>query len=244
VTYTDTGLTNGQTYYYNISAVNAVGEGAKTTILSSTPFTVPGVPMGLNASASIAQITLTWIAPSNTGGSSILRYNVYRGLTESTLVLIGNSTAATYVDATGSAGTTYYFKVSAINAAGESSQAAAVSVIMPSLLPLSGKIVDENGNGLAGITVALEDGTTVLTDTQGNFTLMASPGNHTLVISGPGIETKHQQVFTGTTGLELGSISTSKASDATMLIVAAVAVLVIVALLVVMLIIRKRRSRQ
>lgn len=33
----DTGLTNGTTYYYRISAVNAIGEGAKSTEISVTP---------------------------------------------------------------------------------------------------------------------------------------------------------------------------------------------------------------
>lgn len=35
--FTDTGLQNGQTYYYAVSALNAVGEGEKTEILPATP---------------------------------------------------------------------------------------------------------------------------------------------------------------------------------------------------------------
>jgi PKD repeat protein len=34
---TDTGLTNGQTYYYRVSAVNAIGEGAQSNETSATP---------------------------------------------------------------------------------------------------------------------------------------------------------------------------------------------------------------
>ncbi len=34
---TDTGLTNGQTYYYKVSAVNAIGEGTKSTEATATP---------------------------------------------------------------------------------------------------------------------------------------------------------------------------------------------------------------
>ncbi|MBU0497299.1 MAG: fibronectin type III domain-containing protein [Candidatus Thermoplasmatota archaeon] len=37
MTYTDTGLQNGQTYYYAVSALNAEGESEKTQILPATP---------------------------------------------------------------------------------------------------------------------------------------------------------------------------------------------------------------
>ena len=37
LTYTNTGLTNGQTYYYKVSAVNAVGEGSLSNERSATP---------------------------------------------------------------------------------------------------------------------------------------------------------------------------------------------------------------
>jgi len=84
-------------------------------------------------------------------------------------------------------GQTYWYKVSAVNAAGEGTQSASASAQVPIILPISGKIVDVNGNGLAGITVALENDISVKTDAQGNFTIMASPGSHTLTISGPGI---------------------------------------------------------
>ncbi len=62
-THTDTARTNGQTYWYNVSAVNIVGEGAKTAIVSSTPFTVPDAPTGLLAIFGNVQVTLNWTAP-------------------------------------------------------------------------------------------------------------------------------------------------------------------------------------
>src|SRR5438045_1520459 len=50
--FTDMGLTNGKTYYYVVSAVNAYGESANTTEKSATPTApVPATPTGLTATA-------------------------------------------------------------------------------------------------------------------------------------------------------------------------------------------------
>jgi parallel beta-helix repeat protein len=40
LTYTDTGLTNGQTYYYQVTATNVFGEGPKSEEANATPFNV------------------------------------------------------------------------------------------------------------------------------------------------------------------------------------------------------------
>ena len=37
LTYTSTGLTNGQTYYYKVSAINSIGEGSQSSEVSGTP---------------------------------------------------------------------------------------------------------------------------------------------------------------------------------------------------------------
>jgi len=50
LSFTDTNLTNGQTYWYQVSAVNAIGEGNRTAPISSTPFVVaPTVGGEMNA---------------------------------------------------------------------------------------------------------------------------------------------------------------------------------------------------
>jgi ABC-type transport system substrate-binding protein len=48
-TFTDTGLTNGQAYYYTVSAVNGLGEGAKSAEQTATPHgaSIPGFPAGI-----------------------------------------------------------------------------------------------------------------------------------------------------------------------------------------------------
>src|SRR5438093_6269232 len=74
LSYSDGGLTNGVTYYYQVSAVNNVGEGPKSNEASANPTapaTQPGAPQDLDATAGDATVTLTWSAPSSNGGSPI-----------------------------------------------------------------------------------------------------------------------------------------------------------------------------
>ncbi|TLZ81258.1 MAG: fibronectin type III domain-containing protein, partial [Methanobacteriota archaeon] len=123
LTYADTTVTNGVTYYYQVSAVNNVGEGPRSNEASATPTapaTPPGAPQGLGATAGDATVTLAWSAPSSNGGSPITNYRIYRGTAsggETLKATIGN--VLTYSDTSVTNGVTYYYQVSAVNAAGE-----------------------------------------------------------------------------------------------------------------------------
>ena len=83
--YTDTGRTNGTTYYYKVAAVNAVGVSPQSNEASATPQptqpTAPSAPTGLTAVAGNGSVSLSWTAPASNGGSAITGYNVYRGTT-------------------------------------------------------------------------------------------------------------------------------------------------------------------
>ena len=86
--HTVTGLNNGQTYTFRVRAVNALGNGAVVT-LQATPspptgggggggprITVPSAPRNLLAGGGDGQVTLTWEAPEDDGGSAITDYEV------------------------------------------------------------------------------------------------------------------------------------------------------------------------
>jgi hypothetical protein len=100
LTYTDSAVTNGTTYFYKVSALNAAGEGPRSTEASAKPATVPTVPRSVVAAQNATKgVTLTWVAPSSNGGAGITGYRVYRGTTtgsQTFLIAIGNVTS--YVD--------------------------------------------------------------------------------------------------------------------------------------------------
>ena len=78
-TFTSTGLTNGTSYYFVVTAVSLAGEGPVSNEASATPATLPGAPTGLTATGGSTQVVLSWAAPASTGGSSVTSYNVYEG---------------------------------------------------------------------------------------------------------------------------------------------------------------------
>ena len=116
--FTNTGLTNGTTYFFVVSAVNSAGESGNSNQASATPQpSPPPAPTGLTATPGNAQVSLSWNA--STGASS---YNVKRSTTSGgpyTTIATGvTSTSFTNTGLTN--GTTYFFVVSAVNSAGES----------------------------------------------------------------------------------------------------------------------------
>src|SRR5438309_9192559 len=121
--YSDTAVTNGVTYYYEVSALNNVGEGPRSSEASATPIaptTVPGAPRDLGAVAGDATVALAWSSPSSDGGSAITNYKVYRGTISGQLSLLATlPNVLSYTDSAVTNGQTYYYKVTAVNAVGE-----------------------------------------------------------------------------------------------------------------------------
>ena len=111
--YTNTGAKAGVTYYYKVKAVNSAGESAYSNIVSGRA-TVMTLTMGHSASSGKPQ--LTWKAVS--GAAS---YRVYRATAKNGAYSVINTTKAlTYTNVGAALGTTYYYKVEALNAAGKS----------------------------------------------------------------------------------------------------------------------------
>ncbi|MFM2198670.1 MAG: hypothetical protein RLZZ505_2102 [Verrucomicrobiota bacterium] len=142
-----TGLTNGTTYYFVVTASNAAGESANSAQVSGTPQpALPGVPSGLTATAGDAQVALNWSAVSGASGY-VVKQSAFSGGPYTTIATpTGTSHTATGL----TNGMTYYFVVSATNIAGESANSAQASAIPQSLLPAPRLTTDIGNVGLAG----------------------------------------------------------------------------------------------
>jgi cellulose 1,4-beta-cellobiosidase len=138
VTYTDGPFTTGVTYYYRVTATNANGESAYSNEVSAAVPSVPAAPSILTSTLSSApgseSVVLTW-TQSSTTSPAVTSNNVYRGTASGNEVLIYSSTSpiTTYTDGPYSTASTYYYKVTAVNANGESAYSNEISQGIPAL---------------------------------------------------------------------------------------------------------------
>ena len=121
--YSNKGLASGTRYNYKVCAVKSGSIGGFTAV--KTTYTKPAALAGLTATAqSSSSIKLTWMAV--TGAT---KYYVYRSASATgTFAKVGEATVATYTNTGLAANTTYYYKVSAVNAGGASAMSAAVTL--------------------------------------------------------------------------------------------------------------------
>ena len=118
--YINTGAKDGVTYYYKVTAVNDSGESAYSNIVSGQSKSVtpkPSAPVvKIGHSATSGKPMLTWNAVD--GAAS---YKVYRATAKNGAYSVINTTnALTYTNTGAALGTTYYYKVEALNASGKS----------------------------------------------------------------------------------------------------------------------------
>ncbi|MGI6295663.1 MAG: fibronectin type III domain-containing protein [Armatimonadota bacterium] len=122
-TFANTGLAASTAYYYRVYATNAAGNSNYSNVANATTQTplpeLPEAPAGLTATAvSTSQINLAWNAVAGAAGYTIERAPGANGA----FAKIGNTNAGvtTFANTDLAASTTYYYRVYATNAAGNS----------------------------------------------------------------------------------------------------------------------------
>jgi hypothetical protein len=81
----------------------------------------PSAPQSLTATAGSGSVSLAWTPPASNGGAAISGYSIYRGTSpggENSTPVAANVTTTSFTDTGLANGTTYYYKVAAVNAAG------------------------------------------------------------------------------------------------------------------------------
>ena len=148
--YTDSGLTNGTTYYYVVTAVDTSNnESTDSNEASVTPdstlpdTTPPAAPTGLAATAGDAQVGLSWNANSE---GDLDGYNVYRATSSGgPFTKLNGSlvTTTSYNDSGLTNGTTYYYVVTAFDTSANESQTSAEVSATPAAPGGGGLILSE-----------------------------------------------------------------------------------------------------
>lgn len=134
--YTNSGLTNGTKYYYKAKAIDTSSNlSAPSDEVSATPsdLTPPSAPTNLTATASDGQVELDW---DDNAEPDLQDYNIYRSTTSgSSYILIdsvsGAPPASDYIDTTVTNEDTYYYVVTAVDAALNESDASDEVSAMP-----------------------------------------------------------------------------------------------------------------
>ena len=117
-----TGLTNGTTYQFRVAAINPAGTGpASEPSEPVTPRTTPSAPNGVTGTPGDGHVQLLWTAPASDGGAAISGYQIESSTGGGLWAPIAANTATTTTHRTITGltnGTTYQFRIAAINAAG------------------------------------------------------------------------------------------------------------------------------
>ena len=218
-----TGLTNGRSYTFTVSATNSAGTSEQSAVSASAiPVTTPSAPLSVVGTSGDGRVNLSWTAPLQNGGAEITDYEVwYSAFSIGPFVTFSDSvsTSRTAVVTGLTNGSTYYFKVVAVNAVGLGETSVMSAGVVPAAVPGAPTSVSaERGDELATIswTAPANNGATIT-----QYTVTSNPGGLTCVwASGPlscdvlGLTNGTSYTFTVSATNSVGEGNPSSASQA------------------------------
>jgi hypothetical protein len=157
---TVTGLTNGDAYTFTVTPsgnlTTSLVSAASASILVAGSV-APNAPTGVTAVGGAGTIAITWVAPTNTGGSAITGYTIAAVSGNTTTSCGGAAATATTCKLTGLAAGTYAVTVSAVNANGTGVASAAASATVTAVVVTpptpTFKVIKMVGHAVPGKTV-------------------------------------------------------------------------------------------
>lgn len=124
-TFTDTGLVNGVTYHYNVTAVNPNGQGFSSRSVDATPAAEPHPPEAPNVIGYAGRFEVSWLPPT-TGGAAITNYSLrVTGDGGDRDIDVGLTNSYSFTDINISPSETWTFRIAANNTKGMSAWSAA-----------------------------------------------------------------------------------------------------------------------
>ncbi len=182
--FSDGGLSVNHTYAYRVSAFDTSGNESAVSLsvsLTTPDRTAPSVPSGLTGTVtSETTLSLAWAPSSDNVGVAL--YRVARSVDLLSWVVVGAVSATSFTDPTVSAGRTFWYRVSAVDEAGnESAPSAALSLTTLDLTPPSAPL-----------------GLTATSPAAGRIDLVFSPSTDNVAVTGYELERSTDGVtFTG-----------------------------------------------
>jgi len=180
-----TGLTNGTSYTFTVTATNPVGTSTPSSASNAvTPMTLPDAPTSVAAVAGNQQATVSWAAPASDGGSSITLYTV----TSDPGAISATSTVPSAAVTGLTNGTSYTFTVTATNSVGASTPSSPSNAITPATVPdAPTNVTAAPGDQQATVswTAPASDGGSPIT----GYTATSNPGGMTGVAGGSATST-------------------------------------------------------
>ncbi len=126
---TFSGLTGGSLYKFTVTATDSAGVKSTSDQISQVAQSVPSAPTTGTPTVSVGSVTLSWTAPTNTGGSPVTSYTISDAKKALADVTVNNLLQTTVSGL--AAGVTYSFLIVANNGNGKSASSTFADATVP-----------------------------------------------------------------------------------------------------------------